>query len=84
MFLIKQLRGLEEPDAPSFKRYFYLLEVIMKTFIYLFTCIKSCFVVECRIGFFWCDFCRIWHGLNHSIFVLNWRTAKRYFAAFSS
>lgn len=26
MFLIKQLRGLEEPDAPSFKRYFYLLE----------------------------------------------------------
>lgn len=27
MFLIKQLRGLEEPDAPSFKRYFYLLEV---------------------------------------------------------
>lgn len=32
MFLIKQLRGLEEPDAPSFKRYFYLLEVIIKTF----------------------------------------------------
>lgn len=30
MFLIKQLRGLEEPDAPSFKRYFYLLEVIIK------------------------------------------------------
>lgn len=26
MFLIKQLRGLEEPEAPSFKRYFYLLE----------------------------------------------------------
>ncbi|XP_062616219.1 sister chromatid cohesion protein PDS5 homolog B-like [Saccostrea cucullata] len=26
MFLIKQLRGLEDPDAPSFKRYFYLLE----------------------------------------------------------
>lgn len=27
MFLIQQLRGLEEPDSPSFKRYFYLLEV---------------------------------------------------------
>ncbi|XP_041360337.1 sister chromatid cohesion protein PDS5 homolog A-B-like isoform X3 [Gigantopelta aegis] len=26
MFLTKQLRGLEDPDAPSFKRYFYLLE----------------------------------------------------------
>lgn len=36
MFLIKQLRGLEEPDAPSFKRYFYLLEVIIKTFTCLF------------------------------------------------
>ena len=27
MFLTKQLRGLEDPEAPSFKRYFYLLEV---------------------------------------------------------
>lgn len=26
MFLIQQLRGLEDPDSPSFKRYFYLLE----------------------------------------------------------
>ncbi|KAJ8298337.1 hypothetical protein KUTeg_024868 [Tegillarca granosa] len=26
MFLIKQLRGLEDPDSPTFKRYFYLLE----------------------------------------------------------
>lgn len=26
MFFIQQLRGLEDPDAPSFKRYFYLLE----------------------------------------------------------
>ncbi|KAL5012757.1 hypothetical protein ScPMuIL_011308 [Solemya velum] len=26
MFLIKQLRGLEDPASPSFKRYFYLLE----------------------------------------------------------
>ncbi|ESO93934.1 hypothetical protein LOTGIDRAFT_177294 [Lottia gigantea] len=26
MFLIKQLRGLEDPESPSFKRYFYLLE----------------------------------------------------------
>ncbi|XP_071087825.1 sister chromatid cohesion protein PDS5 homolog B-like [Haliotis cracherodii] len=26
LFLIKQLRGLEDPEAPSFKRYFYLLE----------------------------------------------------------
>jgi hypothetical protein len=24
---VKQLRGLEDPDSPSFKRYFYLLEV---------------------------------------------------------
>ena len=27
MFFIQQLRGLEDPEAPSFKRYFYLLEV---------------------------------------------------------
>ena len=27
MFLIKQLRGLEDPNSPTFKRYFYLLEV---------------------------------------------------------
>ncbi|CAC5359753.1 PDS5 [Mytilus coruscus] len=26
IFLVKQLRGLEDPDSPSFKRYFYLLE----------------------------------------------------------
>lgn len=26
MFLVKQLRGLEDPESPSFKRYFYLLE----------------------------------------------------------
>ncbi|XP_060604086.1 LOW QUALITY PROTEIN: sister chromatid cohesion protein PDS5 homolog B-like, partial [Ruditapes philippinarum] len=26
MFLIKQLRGLEDPNSPTFKRYFYLLE----------------------------------------------------------
>ncbi|KAK6173333.1 hypothetical protein SNE40_016804 [Patella caerulea] len=26
LFLIKQLRGLEDPESPSFKRYFYLLE----------------------------------------------------------
>lgn len=26
MFFIQQLRGLEDPEAPSFKRYFYLLE----------------------------------------------------------
>ncbi|KAK7496569.1 hypothetical protein BaRGS_00012221, partial [Batillaria attramentaria] len=26
MFLIQQLRGLEDPESPSFKRYFYLLE----------------------------------------------------------
>ncbi|XP_012945070.1 sister chromatid cohesion protein PDS5 homolog A-B isoform X1 [Aplysia californica] len=26
MFFIMQLRGLEDPEAPSFKRYFYLLE----------------------------------------------------------
>ncbi|XP_069130479.1 sister chromatid cohesion protein PDS5 homolog A-like [Argopecten irradians] len=26
MFFIKQLRGLEDPDSPTFKRYFYLLE----------------------------------------------------------
>ncbi|XP_059168056.1 sister chromatid cohesion protein PDS5 homolog A-B-like isoform X2 [Physella acuta] len=26
LFFIQQLRGLEDPDAPSFKRYFYLLE----------------------------------------------------------
>lgn len=26
MFLIKQLRGLEDPNSPSFRRYFYLLE----------------------------------------------------------
>ncbi|CAH1778266.1 unnamed protein product [Owenia fusiformis] len=26
LFLVKQLRGLEDPEAPSFKRYFYLLE----------------------------------------------------------
>jgi len=26
LFFIMQLRGLEDPDAPSFKRYFYLLE----------------------------------------------------------
>ena len=27
MFLTEQLAGLREPEAPSFKRYFYLLEV---------------------------------------------------------
>ena len=27
LFLTKQLRGLEDPDSASFKRYFYLLEV---------------------------------------------------------
>ena len=27
MFLNKQLRGLEDPNSPTFKRYFYLLEV---------------------------------------------------------
>ena len=26
-FLTEQLAGLHEPEAPSFKRYFYLLEV---------------------------------------------------------
>ncbi|XP_013389020.1 sister chromatid cohesion protein PDS5 homolog B-B-like [Lingula anatina] len=26
LFLIKQLRGLDDPEAPQFKRYFYLLE----------------------------------------------------------
>ncbi len=28
LFLTRQLRGLEDPEAPSFKRYFYLLEVM--------------------------------------------------------
>jgi hypothetical protein len=27
MFLIRELKGLGDPDGPSFKRYFYLLEV---------------------------------------------------------
>lgn len=27
MFLTQQLRGLADPESPSFKRYFYLLEV---------------------------------------------------------
>ena len=32
MFLIKQLRGLEDPNSPTFKRYFYLLEVRLNAF----------------------------------------------------
>lgn len=27
MFLTQQLRGLADPEGPTFKRYFYLLEV---------------------------------------------------------
>ena len=39
MFFIMQLRGLTDPEAPSFKRYFYLLEVAIYciwTSLYLF------------------------------------------------
>ena len=30
LFLTQQLQGLQDPESPSFKRYFYLLEVCTK------------------------------------------------------
>ena len=36
MFLIKQLRGLEDPNSPTFKRYFYLLEVRVQSNLSLY------------------------------------------------
>ncbi len=34
MFVTRQLRGLEDTEAPSFKRYFYLLEVNFCIFVF--------------------------------------------------
>ena len=36
MFLIQQLKGLDDPTSPSFKRYFYLLEVCNRSVALLF------------------------------------------------
>ena len=30
MFLTRQLKGLEDPEGSTFRRYFYLLEVCIK------------------------------------------------------
>ena len=58
LFLTRQLRGLEDPEAPSFKRYFYLLEV-MHDIGMGYTCSRHFFSKPVNDGLVCTTFCPV-------------------------
>lgn len=87
LFLTQQLRGLGNPESPSFKRYFYLLEVRNVAFRYIDTVYQSviCAFTSLQVSFTLGQFCfRTYPGSNRSTFAWSWTTVQRSSLNFTS